>query len=61
LNPPSRKWDFAPFSLLDASKSLRIFFTVFDLLVAFLAASRWPSPTLGIVNTLVIGNSGTSP
>ncbi len=45
---------FRAFSLLDASKSLRIFFTVFDLLVGIFGSLALAVATLGIVNTLVM-------
>jgi putative ABC transport system permease protein len=45
---------FRAFSLLDASKSLRIFFTVFDLLVGIFGSLALAIATLGIVNTLVM-------
>ena len=45
---------FRAFSLLDASRSLRIFFTVFDLLVGIFGSLALAIATLGIVNTLVM-------
>ena len=45
---------FSAFSLLDASKSLRIFFTVFDLLLGIFGSLALAVATLGIVNTLVM-------
>jgi putative ABC transport system permease protein len=45
---------FAAFSLLDASKSLRIFFSVFDLLMGIFGSLALAVATLGIVNTLVM-------
>jgi putative ABC transport system permease protein len=42
------------FSLLDASKSLRIFFSVFDLLLGIFGSLALAVATLGIVNTLVM-------
>jgi putative ABC transport system permease protein len=49
-----KKMGFRAFSLLDASKSLRIFFTVFDLLVGIFGSLALAVATLGIVNTLVM-------
>ena len=49
-----KKMGFRAFSLLDASKSLRIFFTVFDLLVGLFGGLALAIATLGIVNTLVM-------
>jgi putative ABC transport system permease protein len=45
---------FSAFSLLDASKSLRIFFSVFDLLLGIFGSLALAVATLGIVNTLVM-------
>ncbi len=45
---------FSAFSLLDASKSLRIFFSVFDLLLGICGSLALAVATLGIVNTLVM-------
>lgn len=45
---------FAAFSLLDASKSLRTFFSVFDLLLGIFGSFALAVATLGIVNTLVM-------
>ena len=45
---------FAAFSLLDASKSLRIFFSVFDLLLGIFGSLALAVATLGIINTLVM-------
>ena len=45
---------FGAFSLLDASKSLRIFFTVFETLLALFGSLALAVATLGIVNTLVM-------
>jgi len=49
-----KQMGFRAFSLLDASKSLRIFFTVFDLLVGIFGCLALAVATLGIVNTLVM-------
>jgi putative ABC transport system permease protein len=45
---------FGVFSLLDASKSLRIFFSVFDLLLGIFGSLALAVATLGIINTLVM-------
>jgi putative ABC transport system permease protein len=45
---------FGAFSLLDASKSLQTFFTVFDLLLLIFGSLALAVATLGIVNTLVM-------
>jgi putative ABC transport system permease protein len=45
---------FSTFSLLDASKSLRIFFSVFDLLLGIFGSLALAVATLGIINTLVM-------
>jgi len=45
---------FSTFSLLDASKSLRIFFSVFDLLLGIFSSLALAVATLGIINTLVM-------
>jgi len=45
---------FGAFSLLDASKSLKIFFTVFETLLALFGSLALAVATLGIVNTLVM-------
>jgi len=45
---------FSAFSLLDASKSLRIFFSVFDLLMGIFGSLALAVATLGIINTLVM-------
>ena len=45
---------FGAFSLLDASKSLRIFFSVFDLLLGIFGSLALAVATLGIINTLVM-------
>lgn len=45
---------FGAFSLLDASKSLKIFFTVFEMLLALFGSLALAVATLGIVNTLVM-------
>lgn len=45
---------FSTFSLLDATRNLRIFFTIFDLLLAIFGSLALAVSTLGIVNTLVM-------
>ncbi len=45
---------FSAFSLLDATRNLRLFFAVFDLLLAIFGSLALAVATLGIVNTLVM-------
>jgi ABC-type antimicrobial peptide transport system permease subunit len=45
---------FAAFSLLDASRNLRLFFTIFDLLLGIFGSLALAVATLGIINTLVM-------
>jgi putative ABC transport system permease protein len=45
---------FATFSLLDATRNLRLFFTVFDLLLGIFGSLALAVATLGIINTLVM-------
>src|SRR4029077_1131027 len=45
---------FSTFSLLDATRNLRIFFAVFDLFLAISGSWALAVATLGIVNTLVM-------
>lgn len=45
---------FGTFSLLDATRNLRLFFTVFDLLLAIFGSLALAVATLGIINTLVM-------
>lgn len=45
---------FATFSLLDATRNLRIFFAIFDLLLAIFGSLALTVATLGIINTLVM-------
>lgn len=45
---------FSTFSLLDATRNLRLFFAVFDLLLAIFGSLALAVATLGIVNTLVM-------
>jgi putative ABC transport system permease protein len=49
-----KEMGFGAFSLLDASKSLRIFFSVFDLLLGIFGSLALAVATLGIINTLVM-------
>lgn len=49
-----KKMGFAAFSLLDASRNLRLFFTIFDLLLGIFGSLALAVATLGIVNTLVM-------
>ncbi len=49
-----KEMGFAAFSLLDASKSLRTFFSVFDSLLGIFGSLALAVSTLGIVNTLVM-------
>ena len=45
---------YSTFSLLDATRNLRLFFTIFDLLLAIFGGLALGVATLGIVNTLVM-------
>jgi len=45
---------FSTFSLLDATRNLRLFFTIFDLLLAIFGSLALAVATLGIINTLVM-------
>jgi putative ABC transport system permease protein len=45
---------FSTFSLLDATRNIRLFFAVFDLLLAIFGSLALAVATLGIVNTLVM-------
>lgn len=45
---------FGTFSLLDATRNLRLFFTIFDLLLAIFGSLALAVATLGIINTLVM-------
>ncbi|HEV2488958.1 MAG TPA: ABC transporter permease [Candidatus Acidoferrales bacterium] len=45
---------FETFSLLDTTRNLRLFFTVFDLLLGIFGSLALAVATLGIVNTLVM-------
>ena len=50
----SREWGFGTFSILDATKNLRLFFTVFDLLLGIFGSLALTVASLGIINTLVM-------
>jgi putative ABC transport system permease protein len=54
LETSIKNMGFAAFSLLDASKSLRTFFSVFDSLLGIFGSLALAVATLGIVNTLVM-------
>jgi putative ABC transport system permease protein len=54
LEATIKNMGFGAFSLLDASKSLRIFFSVFDLLLGIFGSLALAVATLGIINTLVM-------
>jgi putative ABC transport system permease protein len=54
LESSIKNMGFGVFSLLDASKSLRTFFSVFDLLLGIFGSLALAVATLGIVNTLVM-------
>jgi putative ABC transport system permease protein len=54
LEASIKNMGFAAFSLLDASKSLRTFFSVFDRLLGIFGSLALAVATLGIVNTLVM-------
>lgn len=49
-----KKMGFATFSLLDTTRNLRLFFSVFDLLLGIFGSLALVVATLGIVNTLVM-------
>ncbi|HMI53583.1 MAG TPA: FtsX-like permease family protein, partial [Candidatus Saccharimonadales bacterium] len=49
-----RKLGFGTFSLLDATKSLRLVFTVFDLFLGLFGSLALTVASLGIINTLVM-------
>ena len=49
-----KKLGFSTFSLLDASKSLRLVFTVFDLFLGLFGSLALTVASLGIINTLVM-------
>jgi len=54
LEASIKSMGFNAFSLLDASKSLRTFFSVFDLLLGIFGSLALAVATLGIVNTLIM-------
>jgi len=54
LEASIKNMGFNAFSLLDASKSLRTFFSVFDLLLGIFGSLALAVATLGIINTLVM-------
>ena len=54
LEASIKNMGFGAFSLLDASKSLRTFFSVFDLLLGIFGSLALAVATLGIINTLVM-------
>jgi len=54
LESSIKSMGFNAFSLLDASKSLRTFFSVFDLLLGIFGSLALAVATLGIINTLVM-------
>lgn len=49
-----KRMGFAAFSLLDTTRNLRLFFTVFDLLLGIFGSLALAVATLGIINTLVM-------
>jgi putative ABC transport system permease protein len=49
-----KKMGFAAFSLLDTTRNIRLFFSVFDLLLGIFGSLALVVATLGIVNTLVM-------
>jgi len=49
-----RNMGFSAFSLLDATRNLRLFFAVFDLLLAIFGSLALAVATLSIINTLVM-------
>jgi putative ABC transport system permease protein len=49
-----KKLGFSTFSLLDASRSLRLIFTVFDLFLGLFGSLALTVASLGIINTLVM-------
>jgi putative ABC transport system permease protein len=49
-----KKMGFSAFSLLDATRSLRLVFTVFDLLLGIFGSLALVVASLGIINTLVM-------
>jgi putative ABC transport system permease protein len=49
-----KQMGFSAFSLLDATRNLRMFFAIFDLLLGIFGSLALAVATLGIVNTLVM-------
>ena len=49
-----KKMGFSAFSLLDATRNLRLVFTVFDLLLLIFGSLALVVASLGIINTLVM-------
>ena len=49
-----KRMGFATFSLMDATRNIRLFFAVFDSLLAIFGSLALAVATLGIVNTLVM-------
>jgi putative ABC transport system permease protein len=49
-----KKMGFGAFSILDATKNLQLFFTVFDLLLGIFGSLALTVSSLGIINTLVM-------
>ena len=49
-----KKMGFGTFSILDATKNLQLFFTVFDLLLGIFGSLALTVASLGIINTLVM-------
>jgi len=49
-----KEMGFSTFSLLDATRDLRIFFTIFDSLLGIFGSLALAVSTLGIINTLVM-------
>jgi ABC-type antimicrobial peptide transport system permease subunit len=49
-----KKMGFSTFSILDATNNIRLFFTVFDLLLGIFGGLALTVSSLGIVNTLVM-------
>ncbi|MFZ0036773.1 MAG: FtsX-like permease family protein [Candidatus Acidiferrales bacterium] len=54
LEAAIKKMGFTTFSLLDATRNLRLFFAVFDLLLGIFGSLALAVATLGIINTLVM-------
>src|SRR5207253_1617685 len=54
LETSIKNMGFSTFSLLDATRNLRLFFTIFDLLLAIFGSLALTVATIGIINTLVM-------